>query len=638
MTHTNISYEVCALLILIVVFIHMNARKQVKNFTNRFFFLFTFCGVIDVLLDIATTIMEESPGLYSEWMMGVAVEAFYLFQLLMPYLLILYILSLREALNRKGFVYIVVYSSISILMGLLVVTNAATGLFFHFADDGVRIKGPLFIGLYIYAFVYLITALIQLFAYRKLVKHKYYLAVWEFVLITCTAMAIQMFFPEVLLTGVGISVSIIVLLLTIQNPNNVTDNLTGVFSLEGMNETLAEYKENRVPYGMIVIALDNLKRINYIFGMEYGDELLRKIAEQLCKTVEREHVFRFIGDRFVLIVPEQEEYQRALQSVVEYFQNPIQIHATEVTVSTCICSFPVSDKYSEMSEVNSFMEYAVESAKAQGVGTIMDVDDELLKKYNRRRIIESYLIVAIERDLFEMNYQPIYSLKEKRFVSMEALVRLSHPQLGNISPAEFIPIAEKSGNVAMIDQLAFDHVCSFIAMHRKVLETMKHIKFNISPADLMDVNLCDKMITTLNRYHLEAKIFQFEITETTATMYTEHVKSWSDRIQEMGAQLCLDDFGSEYANMDAVVALPYRIIKIDRTMLLAAMESQMGADFYRGIVLLLKTLEYKIVAEGAETEEHIAFLQNLDVDYIQGYYYARPMSEDAILELTVNND
>lgn len=634
MIQANVSFEICSLLILIIVFFHMNMKKHVKNFANKFFIWFTLCGVIDVVLDIVTTVMLENPTIYSENLRMIALEFFYLFQLLLPYLLFLYILSLRDALNKKGIVPIVISSLVTFVMSFLAVTNAVTGLYFRFLPNGERTFGVFYLGLYVYALVYLAVIVIDATVHRKKIKQRYFIVVWEFALISGVSVVLQLLMPNVMLTGAGVAISIIVLMITVQNPNNVQDRLTGVFSLEGMQETLSEYQSNGRSYGMIVIAIDNLKRINYIFGMEYGDELLRKVAEQLKTIANPENVFRFIGDRFVLVLSEEKQYQEAFKQAVAYFQKPIKIHLAEVSVSACICAFPIADNYGSVAEISSFMEFSVEAAKSHGVGTVLAVDDEMRQKYYRRRMIESYLIVAIRKNLFEVHYQPIYSVAEHRFTGMEALVRLSHPSLGAISPAEFIPIAEKSGIVAQIDHLAFERTCQFISTHREVLDTFTNIKFNISPADLMDINLCDRIEEMLKKYELEAKIFQFEITETTATLYTEHVSKWAERIKAMGADLCLDDFGSGYANLDSVMTFPYRIIKIDRSMLLAAMNSQKGAELYKGTVILLRMLGYQIVAEGAETEEQIQFLTSLHVEYIQGYYYSRPVPEKGILSLT----
>lgn len=228
-------------------------------------------------------------------------------------------------------------------------------------------------------------------------------------------------------------------------------------------------------------------------------------------------------------------------------------------------------------------------------------------------------------------YQPLYDLKEKRYRTMEALSRLRHPSLGMISPEVFIGIAEKHGQIAKLGYLQFRKVCKFIKEHPQIMDKIESIKYNLSPLELLKSGYSKKLICTIEEFDIPFSYFQFEITETVATEYSEALYLTIADFRKSGIQICLDDFGSGYANLNTVLKLPFSTIKLDRSLLKGICYDDQVALLYKNIVAVMQNLGHKVVAEGVETQEEINLLKQWGVDLVQGYYYTKPLDTEQII-------
>lgn len=240
--------------------------------------------------------------------------------------------------------------------------------------------------------------------------------------------------------------------------------------------------------------------------------------------------------------------------------------------------------------------------------------------------MKKYMSTAIEDDLFEVYYQPLYSIKDGRYVTMEALSRLKHPTLGMIPPDIFINLAEKNGQIIQLGKLQFRRVCRFMKSHTELMKMIGSIKFNLSPLELLKPGYSQELIMIIKEYDLPYSWFQFEITETVATEYSRELYETIKDFRAVGIEICLDDFGSGYANLNTILKLPFSTVKLDRSMLRGVCEDKQVALLYKNTVSIMQNLGHKVVAEGVETKEEVELLEEWGVDLIQGYYYTRPLS------------
>ncbi len=279
------------------------------------------------------------------------------------------------------------------------------------------------------------------------------------------------------------------------------------------------------------------------------------------------------------------------------------------------------------------MDYLVSLAPSSIENVFIQGDTHTKQGFLNRKEIESYLRTAIEEDLFELNYQPIFSVEKNAYVTLEALSRLWHPVIGYVSSDVFITMAEKNGQIRQISQLQFRRLCRFIKEHPVLIEKLDNVKFNLSPAEILQEERAKELLKTIQEFELPYSFFQFEITETVATEYGDRMYQVAEEFRKYGIGLSLDDFGSGYANLDTVLKLPFSCIKLDRSLLSGITEDDKARIFYRNIVVLLKNMGYSIVAEGVEYKSEMEFLRSCGVDMIQGYYFSKALPPDELLEV-----
>lgn len=629
----DVNYELCALVMLVIILIHLKIQNSILTFANRIFRALVILGVFNIVLDILSTVLISFPRQVPVFLQSLTLHIFYILQLLLPYMFYLYVRSLHGKIERGAMGKFVLGSAGFLVMLVLVLTNPLTHVLFFFDETGQYTRGKLYLFMYYNGLLYIVQIMLDVLMNRKEIAPKYVGAVLEFMIINLITVALQAFYNDVLLTGVGIAMSLVVLLLTINNPYARTDTLTKLFDAAGLKEALYEGKRRHWECWMIAIACDNVKRINLVFGTEEGNRQLQYFADALASYVGRNNAFRFVGGRFVALCHSREGYERAVGKIRRYFAQSKKISGMDVRLSACICCIPNASLRENPEELIDFMDYLVEKAKKLGRGKWLETDAKLEAEYARSKMIEAYLMTAIREKRFEVYYQPLYSLRERRFVSVEALVRLRHAQLGMLSPSEFIPIAESNGEIAQVERCILEKVCQFMQRHPESSRQLRTVKVNLSPASFLNANLAESILKIIADYALPPSFFQFEITETAATVHDHELLEWTERMKNAGAGLCLDDFGSGFANLDVVVKLPFDVVKIDRSMLMEARQKPRFASLYENLVITMRQLGFEVVAEGAETQTDIDLLSRIGVDSVQGYYHARPMPEADLLKM-----
>lgn len=341
--------------------------------------------------------------------------------------------------------------------------------------------------------------------------------------------------------------------------------------------------------------------MNKVSGVQSGDEFLRRAAEHMQEIAGR-NVFRVTGKRFLLLTFSLREYEACLTSLRQVFHTqPDDAQAAPSPV--ILCGVVGAEKLGTGGLVLDYAEY-LESLAARSGGTeVIQNDRKNRDSFYYNKQVEQFLHRAIDEDLFEVYYQPVYSLHQQRFVTLEALSRLRHPTLGWISPDIFIRLAEKNRLISQITELQLRRVCRFLRENPALRASIANVKINLSPLDLIHSDGGSHLIRILDEYGLPYSCFQFEITETVATEYSASLTRVAESFQAAGIGLCLDDFGSGYANLNTVMQLPFSVIKLDRSLLFHICTDKNAALFYQSIVSAFCRLGYRIIAEGVETQE-----------------------------------
>lgn len=239
-----------------------------------------------------------------------------------------------------------------------------------------------------------------------------------------------------------------------------------------------------------------------------------------------------------------------------------------------ICGIAHAERFDDGSALLDYLEYLSQLVPHCTETSVVQDNEETRRGFRYEQMIEQYLPKAIHDDLFEVCYQPIYSLKRESYESIEALSRLHHPSLGPVSPDVFIRIAEHNDMIAYVDLLQLRRVCRFLQANPSLRKRIRSVKLNLSPIELMKAGHAQALIRVIREHELPTSLFQFEVTETVATEYSENLEEAVQAFVDAGIGLCLDDFGSGFANLNTVLRLPFSTIKLDRSLLKGVSEDE----------------------------------------------------------------
>ena len=629
----NADFLIAAVVILLLVLRNFLDQKRAEDLNSRVFLFFVVIGILDVIAELVSNYYITSGDGDFGLAAVVTTTIFYLFQVLLPYVLLCYIMTLHDnkLISVKKMLLV---GLATILLASIVLTNPFTEKLFYFDVSAGYVEGPWYRLMYYSALFHLAVILILVTSWRKEFGPQKIKVILVILILCGCGGVIQLLHYSLLMTGFGMSLGILALFLTINNPNANRDSLTGVYNHLYLTRRSDELIAAGKSFHIITIYLYQLKHINKVAGVEGGDYILQLTAkklEELCGS----RVFRITGKRFLVLTMSLQECEYYITQIKKRFETDMQLDADSSKPATPVILSGIvhGQKLGTSGLMLEYEEYLESLSLQNGMIEVIQDDQQTMDGFLYNKKVEQYLHTAIAQDLFEVYYQPVYSTEKNDFVTLEALSRLHHPELGWIAPDVFIQIAEKNHMIEQITDLQFKRVCMFINEHRDLMKKLFNIKVNLSSLDLMRSDCSSHFIRMMDDMDIHHDWIQFEITETVATEYNVGLGMVIDGFMAAGVRLCLDDFGSGYANLNTVMRLPFSAIKIDRTLLFDICNDKKRAMFYQSIVETFHRMGYSIVTEGVETEEEMSLLSSWGVDMIQGYYFSRPLPVDELLKL-----
>ena len=629
----NADFLIAAVVILLLVLRNFLDQKRAEDLNSRVFLFFAVIGILDVIAELVSNYYITSGDGDFGLAAVVTTTIFYLFQALLPYALLCYIMTLHD--NKLISVKKMLLAGLAtILLASIVLTNPFTEKLFYFDVSAGYVEGPWYRLMYYSALFHLAVILILVTSWRKEFGPQKIKVILVILILCGCGGVIQLLHYSLLMTGFGMSLGILALFLTINNPNANRDSLTGVYNHLYLTRRSDELIAAGKSFHIITIYLYQLKHINKVAGVEGGDYILQLTAkklEELCGS----RVFRITGKRFLVLTMSLQEYEYYITQIKKMFETDMQMDADSSKPATPVILSGIvhGQKLGASGLMLEYAEYLESLSMQNGMIEVIQDDQQTMDGFLYNKKVEQYLHTAIAQDLFEVYYQPVYSTEKNDFVTLEALSRLHHPELGWIAPDVFIQIAEKNHMIEQITDLQFKRICMFINEHRGLMKKLFNIKVNLSSLDLMRSDCSSHFIRMMDDMDIHHDWIQFEITETVATEYNAGLGMVVDGFMAAGVRLCLDDFGSGYANLNTVMRLPFSAIKIDRTLLFDICNDKKRAMFYQSIIETFHRMGYSIVSEGVETEEEMSLLSSWGVDMIQGYYFSRPLPVEELLKL-----
>ena len=421
------------------------------------------------------------------------------------------------------------------------------------------------------------------------------------------------------------------------------DTLTGLPNRNLLNEllvhsiTLAE--RNNKCMAVLFLDIDGFKMINDSKGHGMGDQILQEVAERLLKTLRKSDVIaRHGGDEFIVIIEELDNcsgVELIANKIVNCFQEPFHLENQDyfLTTSVGVAVYPADGQTPDMLIKNA--DIAMYKAKENGKNQYLFCTPVMKDVANETMELSTNLYRAIEKNELELYYQPQLSCHNNQIMGVEALIRWRHPVMGLISPAKFIPIAEKTGLILPIGEWVLRTACQQNKKWQEQGLPKIRMGVNLSLRQFHNNDLLNLVESVLKETKLAPQYLELEITETIAMKEKSYIINTLNAFRQIGVSIAIDDFGTEYSSLSYLKHLPVDRLKVAMQFIRGIGIDHKDEALAKGIIVLAKSIGMNVIAEGVETKEQLEFLKNHNCDEIQGYYFFKPLIEAEMTKLLI---
>jgi len=411
------------------------------------------------------------------------------------------------------------------------------------------------------------------------------------------------------------------------------DGLTGLPNRNHLRDSMDDSISRRESFSVLCVDLDKFKAVNDTLGHPVGDALLKEVAHRLTQiTRETDLVARFGGDEFVVLQTPSRNTKQAdalANKIVNILSEPydVQGHHVVIGASVGIAVAPKDGDSADRLIKNADM--ALYRAKSQGRGTWRFFEAQMDAEAQARRQLELDMNAALANGEFEVHYQPQLDLETGAVSTCEALVRWRHPQRGMISPAEFIPVAEETGQIVAVGEWVLRQAC----LDAKGWPEEVRVAVNLSAVQFQRGNLLATIRKVLAETGLPAGRLELEITESTLIHDVEACKATIQEMTRLGIRISLDDFGTGYSSLMYLRSLPFQKVKIDRSFVTDIVTRTDASAIIKAVSILCSDMDMALTVEGVETAEQVDILSDLGCTNIQGYYFSPPVRVEKVVAI-----
>lgn len=615
----NIQVQLCGLFMLALLFIFYKSTKTLHLYKEKIFYRAMCIILVSLCLDILSLAgiwyRGHLPGLFVNLLCKI-----YLISLIWGALAAL-IYASADLFSRKKHQKLAHY-----LHGLAILQSLITlflPLHICAAPEGTYTYGLSVNCVYFFVFVYILATLFSAIGFAKKVNPRRAFAVILWMAIWITFAAIQFFNKNLLIVGYASAIGILILFVVMENPEGNLDRWLGFFNSYALTTYLKELLDCNTVFHILELSFRDMNT-----SEENGHEFhkQKRTILRLLSSYKNIFVFQNTQTSLVLICLDKDCLKEAGTKLSDFFSDneifhePIQFTFVEQ-----------ANTFTTIHDIFHFLAF-IRTLPAYKSGNFFAADKESIQKYKEQRIVEQEITHALADDRVEVFFQPIYSNQDNRFTSAEALVRIRKRDDSLLSPGVFIPIAEKSGKILELGERVMEKVCHFLKNSDAVKLGIHYIEVNLSVIQCEKKDLAKRLIALVERYDIDPRLINLEITETASISARATLLENMKTLIQYGFSFSLDDFGKGESNLMYIVEMPVSLVKLDYDMSKAFFQSQKAKNVVQAVVAMAHDMNLKLVAEGIETKEEIQGMLQENIDYIQGYYYSRPIPESEFLE------
>lgn len=628
-----IAFDYSAALLMAVLLFTTITRRMTHGKENQFFLASLVTALVTTLLDIWSVNLDRfMPGLVTQ--RYVAHSLYLFFHSFMVLVYIGYIISLADIWHRlrRNLFHKLLLPMPLLVVTVLLIHNTVTHHTFYMAENGAYTRGDLFPIIYIAGFSLAVYGIFFIISNRALFKRSRFWSLMSVFILVFVATFAQMIFPNVIIEMFATSIGLLFISMIIQKPEENVDLITGLKNSTAYTQDIKRNLYNEKVFDIILINVANFHSVRDIIGFDSANSLLKAVAlklQEINRSTKLKSDLYYLGKGKFRITIDEDKRERSseiAELVNTALQNEISVNHINFNLISYVCITRCPYDVDDYEILMHFGDRFTDDHEYSG-NVFLARDLFAKERYDLFNKLDSIIENALTNHKFQVYYQPIFSTEEQRFNSAEALLRLKDDTYGFIPPDVFIPAAEKSGAIHRIGAYVLEEVCEFIASPDFPKLNIDYIEINLSVTQCMHQDLVSQVLGILDKHKVTPDKINLEITETAASHMHGIMAKNIDELTNAGVSFSLDDFGTGYSNMHRVATLPLKMVKLDRTFVNHE-ENPKLSIVLENTVKMIKDMDMQIVAEGIETEQLVTRFADMKCEYIQGYYFSKPIPKN----------
>ena len=627
----HIAIYFAAFLISFTCLIYTFLQKRTDKLQNKMYILMliivtlnTISGTISVM---STPFMNVSGT--AKIICDIGDYTYFLFHSALCPVFYVYVSCLAGVISKNSWKQRIFYGIFFYITEIMVILNPVFHWIYYYNSDNefTRAWGESLI--YIAALVYFLLALIRLLFSWKAVNTKRRFALMYFVVIVVAGVAIQFYNINIKGELFSEALALMGLMLAVESEDDLVDVDTGFYNRKALRMDVNSYIVNKNKFEIICIKVTNSDIIQKVTGSANADILADILSDYLKTIVPRYHIYQTNPETFVLTLMDSmlDDGITIATRISDRFDRVWDCGMANIMLNAVVMVVEVPSELTNTMDLFYMVDSMIPERTVKKVMSGKDLDYIL-----RRGEIENAIARGLDENGFEVYYQPTYYMNGLKLHGAEALVRLNDSIMGRLFPDEFIPVAEQVGLIDAIDDFVLRQVCDFLESGIPGKYGIDSINVNLSVIQCLQPGFVDHICKIVDGFDIEKSWINFEITESIAASDYEILSGVVSDLKNHGFSFAMDDYGTGYSNMQSIFSLDFDVVKIDKSILWGAEDTELGKIILGNSVRMIDQMNRQILVEGVETKEQVDLLKDLQVDYLQGYYFSKPIPKDEFIE------
>ena len=623
----NTSFVLPSLLVLVILLAYYFFRPRLANRMNKAFLILIVTDVATILTDVLATLADEQYEALPLPLVSL-LNLLYFVSFIARILAFFYLTLVVLKLDIPRFSWIKHTASlVFILCEGIVLSSPFTGAVYSVDSAGYH-RGPLYGILPACSFFYLAFGIILLICFGKRTRKSFLISTFAFHFILIAGNIVRILYPQYLVMNVFCLLAILIIFLAFENPDLYITDRGPAFNTRAFTEWLDDplHRKNKKALGF---AIRNYNDERSMYGGIQMDQGLGLIISWLVKRFPHFLLFYLRGGNFALVGAENADWETIRRDISERFQQPWRAESVELNLNVTYVEIGLSGQDTTSDRIVNTLIYALDEAGESADIEQSVMSQETLQKFDAQIEIKRWLDQAIDNDQVEVFLQPIIDSHTRQVFFAEALARIRDDGGKLIPPGLFIPIAEKNGQINLLGEQVLRKTCAFLRERGAQASALRWINVNLSPIQCMNSGLAPLFSSILQKYNVPVDKIHLEITEEAMLNYDKQARQ-IEALQRSGFQIAVDDYGSGFSNLHQVKKHAFSNIKLDMSIVWDYVRDR--DSLLPALVQAFKQMGFSITAEGVETKEAADALTEIGCDYLQGYYFSKPLPLNEFIE------